>query len=245
MTRRVFPELRQFQQELEEIESDTRAVPLRQILPLVLVCAMAAVASASDAIVVRSTFDAPNRPIRLQGAALLAEDGSTITHSWLKFHESPYELFGTGTWDGRQIEIHGVGCVFDVYPAECAANTPMSYGAQGLAVDGEVMPWPRTFDRQLPLPVGDSTLDGVFDSSDLVAVFGRGLYEDNHFEAGLRNADWGSGDWNLDREFDSGDLVLAFSAGSYARGALAVPEPSSRLIWLGLVVLGIAARRWW
>ncbi|MCA9214431.1 MAG: FG-GAP repeat protein [Planctomycetales bacterium] len=59
--------------------------------------------------------------------------------------------------------------------------------------------------------IGDSNLDGRFDSGDLVQVFKAGKYED-----GVRNnATWAEGDWNQDGDFDSGDLVFAFTRGSY------------------------------
>lgn len=65
---------------------------------------------------------------------------------------------------------------------------------------------------------GDSNLDGVFDSGDLVALFTRGHYEDGI--AG--NSGWGEGDFNCDGEFDTGDLVAAFEAGAYVSAALTV-----------------------
>ncbi len=63
--------------------------------------------------------------------------------------------------------------------------------------------------------VGDSNNDGLFDSSDLIAVFVAGKYED-----GIPgNASFDDGDWNQDDDFDSADLVVAFSAGNYFRAA--------------------------
>ena len=63
--------------------------------------------------------------------------------------------------------------------------------------------------------VGDSNLDGKFDSSDLVAVFSAGEYED-----GIDgNSEWAEGDWNNDGDFDSSDLVLAFQSGNYVAAA--------------------------
>ena len=64
---------------------------------------------------------------------------------------------------------------------------------------------------------GDSNLDGVFDSGDLVAVFTVGEYED----AIDGNSTWEDGDWNGDGDFGSGDLVLAFAKGGYTA---AVPQ---------------------
>ena len=58
---------------------------------------------------------------------------------------------------------------------------------------------------------GDANLDGVFNSSDLVAVFRVGEYED----AIPDNSSWADGDWNCDGEFNSRDIVAAFQAGRY------------------------------
>jgi len=76
--------------------------------------------------------------------------------------------------------------------------------------------------------IGDSDVNGEFNSSDLVIVFSAGEYEDG--VAG--NSTWGTGDWNADLEFGSGDLVAAFTDGGYEQGPKAgavavVPEPSS------------------
>lgn len=89
---------------------------------------------------------------------------------------------------------------------------------------------------------GDSNLDGVFNSGDLVQVFSRGEYEDLLGE----NSSWASGDWNGDLEFNSSDLVTAFQGGGYEaspRAATAsIPEPNT----LGLLAGGVAmlAKRW-
>lgn len=60
---------------------------------------------------------------------------------------------------------------------------------------------------------GDSNLDGVFNSTDLVLVFQAGKYE-----TGIQDADWATGDWNEDGYFNSSDLVLAFQEGHYTEG---------------------------
>ena len=69
---------------------------------------------------------------------------------------------------------------------------------------------------------GDSNLDGVFDSSDLIVVFQPAEYED-----GIpNNSTWTTGDWSGDGEFDSTDIILAFQTGGYeAPAAAVVPEP--------------------
>ncbi len=72
---------------------------------------------------------------------------------------------------------------------------------------------------------GDSNLDGIFDSQDLVTIFAAGEYED----AVVGNSTWYTGDWNMDDEFNSKDLVLALQDGGYqaAAATAAVPEPAA------------------
>ena len=65
-------------------------------------------------------------------------------------------------------------------------------------------------DRVFDSAVGDSNLDGVFDSSDLVQIFQRDKYEDTD-----ETASWSDGDWNCDGRFDTNDLIFAFQQGKY------------------------------
>lgn len=65
---------------------------------------------------------------------------------------------------------------------------------------------------ELHTTIGDVTLDGHFNSSDLIAVFQSGEFED--LLAG--NSLWTEGDWNCDGEFTTTDLVVAFQEGSYS-----------------------------
>lgn len=89
--------------------------------------------------------------------------------------------------------------------------------------------------------LGDSTLDGHFDSGDLVEVFKAGHYEDG-IES---NSTWATGDWNGDRDFDTGDLVSAFNDGGFEAGlrmpVVAVPEPSCMMPF-ALGLFGILSR---
>ncbi len=67
-----------------------------------------------------------------------------------------------------------------------------------------------------PVVVGDSNLDGEFDSGDLLQVFQIGEYEDDVDG----NSGWHAGDWNGDGDFDSRDIILAFQADTFDRGVV-------------------------
>lgn len=65
---------------------------------------------------------------------------------------------------------------------------------------------------------GDSNLDGRFNSSDLVAIFQIGEYEDSISS----NSGWADGDWNGDGDFNSADFVFALQYGGYETAAAAL-----------------------
>ena len=81
--------------------------------------------------------------------------------------------------------------------------------------------------------VGDSNLDGEFNSGDFVVVFQAGEFEDQL----VGNSTWVTGDWNGDAEFDSSDFVVAFQDGGFEmpREPAQVPEPSSCVLLIGLL----------
>jgi hypothetical protein len=86
--------------------------------------------------------------------------------------------------------------------------------------------------------LGDANLDSVFDSSDVVAVFAAGQYEDDMDD----NSGWATGDWNADGDFTSSDLIVALADGGYEQGPrpaiAAVPEPTSlALLFVGSFVI--------
>jgi hypothetical protein len=58
---------------------------------------------------------------------------------------------------------------------------------------------------------GDATGDGVFDSTDLLAILTAAEYED--FASG--NSNFAEGDFNGDGDFTTADLVFAFQRGAY------------------------------
>jgi len=67
------------------------------------------------------------------------------------------------------------------------------------------------------IPYGDANFDGYFNSSDLVAAFIVGEYEDGV----ALNSTWQEGDWDGDGEFSTADFVLALASGSFESAALA------------------------
>ncbi len=82
--------------------------------------------------------------------------------------------------------------------------------------------------------IGDSDLNGVFNTGDLIRVFQAGKFEM------ATEASWGQGDWTADLRFNTSDLIAAFQDGGFEKGPVqgvaAVPEPSA----LVLVALGVA-----
>ncbi len=90
---------------------------------------------------------------------------------------------------------------------------------------------------------GDANLDGQFNTADFVEVLAAGEYED--LQAG--NSGWATGDWNGDTEFGTGDLVTALSDGGYEVGpiprVLAIPEPSSVVLFLAGLIALLGGRR--
>ena len=89
--------------------------------------------------------------------------------------------------------------------------------------------------------IGDSNLDGEFNSRDFTGIFRLSEYEN----AAVGDSTWAEGDWNGDSEFDSSDFVFAFQANGYERGPRpnAVPEPIIPLFALGLATTLVARRR--
>ena len=83
--------------------------------------------------------------------------------------------------------------------------------------------------------MGDSDLNGLFNSADFVLAFQAGKYE-----VVRANATWVQGDWDGDKFFTSADFVAAFADGGYEAGPRpaaisAVPEPHA----LTLLCIGV------
>ena len=120
---------------------------------------------------------------------LLAADGSTV-QSFSYNDESPWPAWPAGL--GASLQVISTNGDFSA-PDNWRASAVVG-GTPGAS---EFQP-------------GDSNLDGVFNSSDLVYVFSQGKYETNEL------ASWADGDWNGDGSFDTQDLVFTFQHGYYS-----------------------------
>jgi hypothetical protein len=72
--------------------------------------------------------------------------------------------------------------------------------------------------------LGDTDLNGVFDSTDLVQAFVYGRYES------ALPATWISGDRDCDGRFTSRDLIWAFRSGGYVAASQAAAVSPSALL---------------
>ena len=91
---------------------------------------------------------------------------------------------------------------------------------------------------------GDADLNGEFNTTDLVALFQKGEFEDD-LEL---NSTWDSGDFNGDGEFNTTDFVTAFQGGGFEKGprnaVQEVPEPRGLLLAaLACLAMAVARRK--
>lgn len=148
---------------------------------------------------------------------------------------------------GGDFNDNGILDSEDIEMLTAAVRAGMNDTRFDINFDGVV----NTFDRNLWVHnhadtfFGDANLDGEFNSSDLVSVFGAAEYEDTI----VGNSTWSEGDWNGDGDFTSRDLVSAFQDAGYEQSprqaAQSVPEPSTRIttLLIGLVTMCILNRQ--
>ena len=123
-----------------------------------------------------------------------------------------------------------------------ANGATFDLNGDGLVNDADRTVWVEASDNANTY-IGDSNLDGEFNSTDFVTVFVAGEYEDGI----ANNSGWDTGDWNGDAEFDSSDFVTAFISGGYEIGpraaVQAVPEPTTCTLLLLAIGLLFSRRR--
>ena len=132
-----------------------------------------------------------------------------------------------GTLDAADLDLHAIAMVSGQNPADYDLND------DSLVNFSDRLVWLHDLKKTW---VGDSDLNGLFNSADFVVAFQAGKYE-----VPGANATWVQGDWNGDLTFTSADFVAAFADGGYEAGprpaaVSAVPEPSS----VALVLIGLA-----
>ena len=91
-----------------------------------------------------------------------------------------------------------------------------------MAVGQEFTAW---YENRL---IGDVDDNGIFDSSDLIAVLKAGKYEDGI----AQNASFEEGDWDGNGEFDSHDMIIAVAANHYEKTRRPVAGPLATIDWL-------------
>lgn len=131
------------------------------------------------------------------------------------------DLNHDGQIDARDIDVMSAELLAGTEPFDLDLNRDNSINSDDRS---------ELIEKVLNTYIGDSNLDGEFNSGDFVSVFSANEYEDGI--AG--NSTWATGDWNGDGEFDSGDFVTAFATGGYEAGlrTFAVPESYSMLgLW--------------
>ncbi|MCA9215523.1 MAG: CotH kinase family protein [Planctomycetales bacterium] len=113
-----------------------------------------------------------------------------------------------GDFNGdKQLDVNDVNLLL----AALRDDTPSS--EFDLTGDGNVDGSDRDYmiETLLGSGYGDSNLEGIFDSKDLVLIFQASQYED----AIEDNSTWETGDWDGDGDFNTRDLVFAFMNSKY------------------------------
>jgi polyhydroxybutyrate depolymerase len=147
---------------------------------------------------------------------------------------APGDFNGDGQLDVADIDALTVAVRGGSHPAEYDLNRDMRVDQD------DRVAWVNEIRRTY---FGDANLDGQFNSTDLIDVFGAGQYEDGVPD----NSAWTTGDWDGTGDFDSADFVTAFQSAGYEvgpRGArAAVPEPEGVLLPLCAIAAIVQRRR--
>ena len=171
-------------------------------------------------------------------SALSGEPNEFVGLGEVRFEGDPVNaLIGdfnqSGSLDAQDIDLLSIAVNVGDHPAE------FDLTGDALVTDDDRLFWVVAVKNTF---FGDANLDGEFNSSDFVAVFEAGEYEDGI----LANSTWATGDWNGDGEFDSSDFVVAFAAEGFEQGpreVQKVPEPQSQILILLFAFAAFMRRR--
>ena len=149
----------------------------------------------------------------------------------------PYSAGADGDFDGNgSLDIGDIDAL-TMQSASGANTASYDLNADAKVDASDISVWIRDLKHSW---IGDTNLDGQFNSGDLVNLFAAGTYENGSA------AKWSTGDFNGDGVFTTSDLISALSDGGYEQGARAavsaVPEPASAML-LVLGILPIMRRR--
>lgn len=132
-----------------------------------------------------------------------------------------------GDFDANgELELSDLNRITDAIAAGQGARE-LDLDGDGSITQSDLTIWVKDLKRTY---IGDSNLDGEFNSRDFVQIFTPAKFEQD------LPADWGEGDWNADQRFDSGDFVVAFADGGFELGprnaSQNVPEPRTPCLLL-------------
>jgi hypothetical protein len=167
----------------------------------------------------------------------ISEDGLKLVDAAINYALGlggvPGDFDGNGTLDLADIDL------LSAASASRMNDVKFDLDDNGLVNRDDVALWIKS-DAYAFSWIGDSDLNGRFDSGDFVKVFTTGKYETG------QAAVWSEGDWNGDGVFNSTDFVSAFTDGGYEAGnraaVAAVPEPSGLMLTL-LALMGVCSSR--
>ena len=157
----------------------------------------------------RPAVDADGNPLDIVSENPNDDGNPEVEGPAVKPDGTPLDIVSENPHDDGNPEVERPAVDTDGSPLDIVSENPNDDGnpeVEGPAVKPDGTP----LDIISETP-GDANGNGIFDSSDLVAVFAA-----NEFEDGIEgNSTWSTGDWNGDGEFDTRDLVYVFQMGNY------------------------------
>ena len=145
-----------------------------------------------------------------------------------------------GDFDGDgTLNVNDINALTAAVAVGGAIGQSFDLNGDGAVNRGDINVWVKELRETW---IGDSNLDGEFNSVDFVTVFTTGKFETK------LNANWSEGDWNGDGVFDTSDFVSAFEDGGFELGPRAalqsVPEPATALqTLLAMLFVGLLRQR--